>query len=102
MSKTLPASLESSEDSRGVAFHETVAVGKVAKRRGGIEHFAHVMCIVLPIGSQTQHTACDQYACEQLGELGLNQATLVMPFLRPRIRKEHMNSIDAGGRDATL
>ena len=102
MSESLTAAFESSEDSRRITLHEAVAVGKIAKRGRRIEHLAHVMCVMLPVGGETQHSARNEHSCEQRGEVRLNQAPFVMPLLRPWIGKEHVNAIDACRRDASL
>ena len=65
-------------------------------------HLAHVLCIRLPVGRESQRAAGRDRFRQQLDERRLNQPPLVMALLRPRIRKEDVHERDRGGRELLL
>jgi len=98
MTETLAASLEA----RGRPFcgsrDETGFGCSVDERRGCIEHLAHVLGVWLPVRREAQRAAGRERFRQQFDECRLNQPTLVMPLLRPRIGKKMCTSaMEAGG-----
>src|SRR6185369_8869126 len=97
MAQPEPAPLELGFGARGRAFRE--ARRRVAQRRSPGEHGEHVMRVVLPIRRHVQHAPRGQAARGERREIGLDEAALVMPQLRPRIGEEHVDGRERTGRD---
>ena len=68
------------------------------QQRLGAQDFENLLGVRLPVGGAVQVTA----GLEARGELGnqrpLNQAALVVLFLVPRVGKEDVRTVQAGGR----
>ena len=94
MSESLSTTLEASERTRSGACDIAIAPCDVLERCGCIEHFAHLLGVGRPISSKAQCSVrCDD-ARKQFDEWRLNQSSLVMPLLRPRIGKEYVDERD--------
>src|SRR5262245_27671397 len=59
--------------------------GAIDQARRGIEHVPHLLGIVLPIGGEVQAAARCEFGHDQVRELGLDQAPLVVALLVPGV-----------------
>ena len=57
-----------------------------------VEHLKCVLRVVLPVGGEMQVTVRREAARKQANERRLQQPSLVVPFLRPRIREVNMDT----------
>ena len=65
-------------------------------------HSEHLLCVLLPIGGESQHPAGPQLIREQPDETLIDQAALVVALLVPRIREKHQYFIEASIRERAV
>ncbi len=66
----------------------------VSQARAGIEDFSHRLSVIGPIGGQPPDTVGGESGGDQFGELGADQASLVVAGLVPRIGEERPQLTD--------
>ncbi len=94
MSKSMPATFETRERAQLRARHEASVARDVDEVFACVDDLTHLLRVVLPIRCQSEHTIRRDDLRQQCNERWLNQATLVMAFLVPRIREENVYEID--------
>ena len=102
VTETLTATLEARERAFCRSRDETSVCCDVCERRRRVDDLAHLLCIRLPVGCESQRAAGRDRFRQQLDEWRLNEPTLVMSLLRPRIGKEDVREIDGRGSELML
>src|SRR5688572_5940652 len=100
VTETLTAPLEARERAFCSSRNETGVARNVCEQRRCAEDLAHLLCIRLPVGCKSQRAAGRDRFRQQLDEWRLDQPSLVVSLLRPRIGKEDVREID--GRRSEL
>src|SRR5262245_29006996 len=67
---------------------------KILERRMRIKHRTHVQGVVFPIGREFAETAGSQDARNKVDEGSLNQTSLIVALLVPRVREKDVDLID--------
>ena len=102
MPQSLATAFELGDRAFGRAWYAFAVFGEVAVARGDVHHFQHVLGVRFPVGGHVQDAANLQLAAHQFGEGRLNDATLVVTALVPRVREEQHQSIEAVVGDAAV
>jgi len=87
-------SLKTSDRAARGSRHVAVPGGQVTQGRARAGNGQHVFGIFLPVRGHAQHSTRSQFAGHQRNELSLNDASLVMAFLVPRIGEIEQDFIE--------
>ena len=96
MTEAMATSFKTGERTIIRSGHVAGVIGDIDERQMNIQHRAHVLGVMLPVGSQSQYAAVFEYECQQVCKCRLDQASFVMSRLVPRIGKENVYGINAG------
>lgn len=70
----------------------TETVIRVYQQRFAGEHLQHPLGIFLPVGHAVDVSVLSELGSKQVNEVRLDQPSLVMPLLGPRVRKENVKA----------
>ncbi len=102
MPQTLAAAFELGDRALGRAWHAFAVFGQVAIARRYVHHFQHVFRVRFPVGGHVQDAAHFQLAAYQFGKRSLDDATLVVAGLVPRVREKQHQAVEAVVGDAAV
>jgi len=94
VTQALAAPLEARRGSELGPRHKVAVRTQRSKRRIRVADRQHLLRIFLPIGGKPQGTPHAQLCRDKGHECRLDQASLVMTLLVPRVRKEHQHLIE--------